>query len=102
MSTGKKVEKAFNVFHMIYRGCGWLLVNVFLVGFLCWAIYMTFSGYRVETNGEVTTGHVVDLDHFDGGAYSAVIEFEVNGQTYTFEDDTASDPPRYSVGEDVP
>jgi hypothetical protein len=102
MSTAKKVEKTLNVFYTIYRGCGWLLINLFVLGFLCWTSYMTFSGYRVETNGESTTGHVVHLDHFDGGAYAAVVEFEANGQTYTFKDDTASNPPRYEVGEDVP
>jgi len=102
MSTAKKIEKTFGVFHTIYRGCAWLLINLFIIGFLCWSSYMTFAGVRVETNGETTTGHVVELDHFDEGAYSAVVEFEADGQTYTFEDDTASDPPKYSIGQDVP
>lgn len=96
-----KVEKTFTVFDKVYRGCGWLLINLFVVGFLCWALYAVFVGVRVETNGEITEGHVVGLDHFDSGTYSAVVEFEVNGQTYTFEDDTASNPPKYEIGETV-
>jgi hypothetical protein len=102
MSAAKKLEKTFGVFETVWRGCSWLLINLFVLGFLCWASYEAFAGFRVETNGEGTTGHVVDLDHFDEGAYSAVVEYEVNGKTYTFEDDTASDPPKYSIGEDVP
>jgi hypothetical protein len=62
---------------------------------------MAFVGFRVESNGETTEGYVVGLDHFDGGAYSAIVEFEANGQTYTFEDDTASNPPKYEIGEPV-
>ncbi|MBI3153550.1 MAG: DUF3592 domain-containing protein [Chloroflexi bacterium] len=97
-----KVEKAATVFDKFYRGCGWLLINLFVMGFLCWGLYGSFVGFRVETNGEVTEGSVVGLDHFDGGTYSAIVEFEVNGQAYSFEDDTASSPPKYEIGETVP
>lgn len=99
--ASSKVEKAAGALDKLYRGCGWLLVNLFVLGFLCWGLYQAFVGFRVESNGETTQGQVVGLDHFEGGAYSAVIEFEVNGQTYTFEDDTASNPPKYEIGETV-
>jgi hypothetical protein len=99
--TAKKIEKAASTFDKLYRGCGWLLVNLFVLVFLCWGLYSSFVGYRVEANGETVEGGVVGLDHFDEGAYSAVVEFEVDGQTYTFEDDTASDPPKYEIGETV-
>ena len=97
----KKVEKAANTFDKLYRGCGWLLVNLFILGFLCWALYASFVGYRVESNGETAEGSVIGLDHFEGGTYSAIIEFEVEGQIYSFEDDTASNPPKYEIGETV-
>lgn len=96
-----KIEKAAGTLDKLYRGCGWLLVNLFVLGFLCWGLYQAFVGFRVESNGDTTEGHVVGLDHFDEGTYSAVVEFEVNGQTYTFEDDTASNPPKYEIGETV-
>lgn len=96
----KKAEKTLTVFEKLYMGCGWLLVNLFVMGFLCWALYASFVGFRVETNGEIAEGHVVGLDHSDG-TYSAVVEFEVDGQSYTFEDDTASNPPKYEIGETV-
>lgn len=39
----------------------------------------------------------------EGGCcvYSPVVEFNVNGQTYTFESGNASDPPAYQVGDVV-
>ncbi len=79
-------------------GC---LINLFVLGFLCWALYMGFVGFRVETNGEVAEGHVSNLEVRDGGTYMAVVEFEVNGQTYSFKDDTAAYPPKYELGENV-
>lgn len=99
--ASNRVEKAAGTLDKLYRGCVWILVNLFVLGFLCWGLYQAFASFRVESNGETTEGHVVRLDHFDEGAYSAVIEFEANGQTYTFEDDTASNPPKYEIGETV-
>jgi hypothetical protein len=96
-----KLEKAFSGADKIYRGCGWLLINLFVLGFLCWGIYASFVGFRVETNGAITEGHVSDLELRDGGTYRAVFEFEVNGQTYSFNDDSSSNPPKYELGENV-
>ncbi|MEW6403352.1 MAG: DUF3592 domain-containing protein [Chloroflexota bacterium] len=96
-----KVSRTVSAIEKTYRGCVWLLINLFVFGFLCWGLYGAFVGFRVETNGEITEGSVAGLDHFDGGAYSAIIEFEADGQTYSFEDDTASNPPRYEIGETV-
>lgn len=103
-STAKapaKVDKVGNAIGKIYRGCGWVAINFFVMIFLCWSVYASFVGFRVETNGATTKGSVVGQDHFDQGAYSAIVEFEVNGQTYRFEDDTASNPPKYEIGEEV-
>lgn len=95
--TASKAEKTvFNIF----RGCGWLLINLFVLGFLCLASYWSFIGYRVEAHGETAQGHVVDLD-LDEGTYTAYFEFEVDGQTYIIEDDSSSNPPKYELGEDV-
>lgn len=96
-----KIEKTFNVFHKFYRGCIWLLINLFALGFMCWSLYMVFVGFRVETNGETTEGHVSRLESGDGGTYTAVVEFEVDGETYSFRDTTSSYPPKYDPGESV-
>lgn len=96
-----KPSKPGDVLWNIYRGCGWLLVNIFVLGFLCWALYEGFVGYRVEANGETTEGYISGLEPRDGGTYRAVIDFEVNGKTYSFHDSTSSNPPRYDIGETV-
>lgn len=96
-----KSSKAGDVLWNIYRGCGWLLVNLFILGFLCWALYMAFVGYRVEVNGATTEGYVSGLEPRDGGTYTAVIDFEVDGKTYSFNDSTSSNPPRFELGETV-
>lgn len=83
----------------VYRGCGWLLINLFVLGFLCWGLYQSFVGYRVEANGETTEGYVSGLEPRDGGTYRAVIDFEVDGKTYSFHDDSSSNPPRFELGE---
>ena len=96
-----KLVKAFDSFDKIYRGCGWLLINLFVLGFLCWSLYEGFVGFRVESNGETTEGYVSDLQLRDGGTYRAEITFEVNGQSYSFSDTTSSNPPRFDLGETV-
>ena len=99
--SNKTVNKAGNAIYNIYRGCGWLALNFFILIFLCWGLYASFVGYRVETNGAVTEGYVSELELRDGGTYKAIFKFEVNGQTYTFKDDTSARPPKYEVGETV-
>jgi hypothetical protein len=99
--TANKIEKAGNALYKVYQGCGWLAVNFFVMIFLCWGLYASFVGYRVETNGEVTEGYVSELELRDGGTYKAIFKFEVNGETYSFKDDTSARPPKYEVGETV-
>jgi Protein of unknown function (DUF3592) len=94
------VKAPTGVVGKIYIGCSWLAINFCVLSFLCWTIYASFIGFRVETNGATTEGSVVGQDH-DRGTYSAIVEFEVDGQTYRFEDDTASNPPKYEIGEEV-
>jgi hypothetical protein len=60
----------------------------------------------LENNGETTTGVVVRLDEqsdAEGGCctYVPIVEFEAGGNTYSFDGDTASDPPQYEVNEEV-
>jgi hypothetical protein len=99
--SNKTTGKVENAIYKVYQGCGWLLINLFFLGFLCWGLYLGFVGYRVEANGEVTEGYVADLDLRDGGTYTAIFEFEVNGETYSFRDDTSAYPPKYELGETV-
>jgi hypothetical protein len=87
-------------------GCWTVFFNLLFAGFCLWGVYAAYTGWQLQTRGETTTGTVVEMDESttsDGGCcvYSPVVEFNVNGQTYTFEGSNASYPPAYRVGEVV-
>ena len=102
------VEKAAGVANRVYIGCAILFANLFFAGFCLWGVYAGYVSWQLDQNGQTTTGIVVRLEESDsseGGCcvYSPVIEFVANNdQTYSFEGDTASDPPAYEVGEEIP
>jgi hypothetical protein len=100
------VEKAAGVVNRAWTGCIIILSNLFFAGFCLWGAYAAYTSWKLENVGMTTTGIVVRLEESDsaeGGCcvYSPVIEFTVEGQTYSFEGDTASYPPDYAVGEEV-
>jgi hypothetical protein len=99
-----KVEKGLSAMYWIRQGCIMLGVNLLLAGFFLWGVYAAFTAYRLETNGAVTEGVVIEMDESttDGSTtYSPIIEYQVNGQTYTFDGGISSNPPQYHVGERV-
>ena len=110
----KNVDKALNVVEKVSKaanrvqtGCITILANLFFAGFCLWGVYAGYVSWMLEQGGERTTGNVVRLEESnssEGGCcvYSPVIEFIAGGQTYSFESGNASDPPAYSVGEEVP
>ena len=109
----KNVDKAVNVVEKIgrganrlYIGCITIFANLFFMAFCLWGMYAAFVSWQLETNGETTTGVVVRLDEqsdSNGGCctYVPIVEFEAEGNTYSFDGDTASDPPAYEVNEEV-
>jgi hypothetical protein len=109
----KNVDKAVNVVDKIgrganrlYIGCVTILANLFFMAFCLWGVYAAYVSWQLETNGETTTGVVVRLDEqsdANGGCctYVPIVEFEAGGNTYSFDGDTASDPPEYKVNEEV-
>lgn len=100
------VEKVAGVGNRLQIGCWIVFGNLFLAGFCLWGVYAGYVSWQLEQNGITTTGVVTSLGESsdsDGGCcvYSPVIEFEANGQTYSFESSNASSPPAYDVGEQV-
>jgi hypothetical protein len=87
-------------------GCWTIFFNLFFAGFCLWGVYAGYTSWTLQNEGQTTTGTVVRLEESSSGeggccVYSPIIEFNANGQTYSFEGDNASDPPAYEVGEVV-
>ena len=87
-------------------GCWILFGNLFLAAFCSWGVYAGYTSWRLQSEGVTTTGTVIQMEESnssEGGCcvYSPVVEFTVNGQTYSFDGGNASDPPAYRVGEVV-
>ncbi len=112
-SYEKNVDKAINavdraggMVNRLQLGCWTIFWNLFFAGFCLWGAYAGYISWQLEQNGETTSGTVVRLEEStdgDGGCcvYSPFIEFEANGETFSFEGDNASYPPAYEVGEEV-
>lgn len=101
------VDKASVGVSRLLTGCAFLLANLFFMAFCLWGVYAVYTSWQLEQNGERATGTVITLEESsdsDGSccAYSPVIEFQANGQSYTFESNNASNPPAYKVGQSVP
>jgi hypothetical protein len=99
-----KVGKAAN---RLYMGCITILANMFFAAFCLWGVYAGYTSWQLQTDGETTTGIVVELKEqsdAEGGCctYLPVVEYSVNDQKYSIDGGTASDPPQYEVGEEVP
>ena len=87
-------------------GCWTVFFNLFFAAFCLWGAYAAYTGWQLQTNGITTTGTVVRMNEQSDGeggccTYVPVVDFDVNGNMYTFEGDTASNPPAYRVGEQV-
>lgn len=99
-------EKAGTFASRLQIGCLTIFFNLFFAAFCLWGVYAAYTGWQLQTRGEITEGKVIELEESsssEGGCcvYSPVVEFNVNGETYTFESGNASDPPQYKVGETV-
>jgi hypothetical protein len=89
----------------LQTGCLAVLMNLLFAGFCLWGVYAASVSWRLETEGQITSGIVTRLEESSDAesccAYSPVIEFTAGGQTYTFEGGNASNPPQYKVGQQV-
>lgn len=105
-----KAEKVIGVVgrgaNRLYIGCITIFANLFFAAFCLWGVYAATVGWRLQSAGEVTTGVVARLEESktsDGYCcvYSPVVEFQVNGQTYSFESENASSSSEYEIGSQV-
>ncbi len=90
----------------LYIGCTTLFANLFFAAFCLWGAYAATVSWRLQSAGELASGTVTRLEESktDEGyccVYSPVVEFEANGQTYSFENDNASGQADYEIGAGV-
>jgi hypothetical protein len=100
------VDKVGRGLNRLYIGCATILGNLFFAAFCLWGAYAATVSWRLETSGETTTGTVTRLEESETSegyccVYSPVVEFQVDGVTYSFENDTASSSPDYEIGSEV-
>lgn len=105
--TLNAVEKVGNTANRLYIGCATIAANLCFLSFCLWGVYAAYTSWQLQTNGETTTGVVVELEEqsdTEGGCctYVPIVEYTVNGQAYSIRGGVASDPPQYQVGEQVP
>ncbi len=100
------VDKVATGINRLRIGCITLFVNLFFAAFCLWGAYAASVSWKLQTAGEVTTGTVTRLEESKTSEgycclYTPVVEFQANGQTYSFENGSASDSVDYTVGSDV-
>ena len=103
---GNAVEKVGRGLNRLYIGCAMIFGNLFFAAFCLWGAYAAVTSWKLQTSGEITTGTVTRLEESKTSegyccVYSPVVEFQVNGQTYSFENENASSSPDYQVGSEV-
>jgi hypothetical protein len=68
-------------------------------------LWYGFTSLRFVSSGEEVPATVIALDEShsadSGTTYSPVFEYQVDGQTYTYESVNSSDPPTHRVGEET-
>jgi hypothetical protein len=104
--AGKVMDVVGRGANRVYMGCVMLFANLFFGAFCLWGVYAASVSLQLETSGESTTGTVTHLEESKTSegyccVYTPVVEFEANGQTYSFEDENASNSSDYQIGSQV-
>jgi hypothetical protein len=85
-------------------GCLWAILNLVWIGLLGAGMYYGFTSWRLTQGGEAN-GSVVQMissEDSDGGVtYAPVIEYRVQGRTYTYKSSNYTNPPAYHMGQQV-
>jgi hypothetical protein len=104
--AGKVMDVVGRGANRAFIGCATIFANLFFGAFCLWGAYAAAISFKLETSGESTTGTVTRLEESETSegyccVYAPVVEFQVNGQTYSFEDSNATSSSDYAVGSEV-
>ena len=100
------VEKLGSGLNRLYIGCVMIFGNLFFAAFCLWGAYSAAVSWKLETSGEIASGIVTRLEESETEegyccVYTPVVEFQVDGKTYSFENENASSSSEYRVGSEV-
>ena len=100
------VEKVGTGLNRLYIGCVMIFGNLFFAAFCLWGAYSAVTSWRLQSSGEITTGTVARLEESKTSegyccVYTPIVEFQANGQTYSFENEIATSSPQYQIGSEV-
>ena len=85
-------------------GCLGLILNILWIVLLAAGLLLAYGSWRLTTQGKSVEGTVVKMissEDQDGVTYAPVVEYEADGNTYSYESSTYSNPPAYHVGQQV-
>ncbi len=84
--------------------CLGLILNLIWIGLLAGGLYVAYDSWKLSTGGSNVSGTVVDMiesSDDDGTTYAPVVQYEVNGTTYSYQSSNYTNPPAYRVGQEV-
>ena len=85
-------------------GCLWIGLNLMFLLFLVIGGWYGYGSWNLVKGGGGADGTVVALDESDsdgGTTYAPIVEYVVDGETYTMNSSSYSSPPAYHVGQAV-
>ena len=85
-------------------GCLGLILNILWIVLLAAGLLLAYNSWRLTTQGQSVEGTVVKMissEDEDGVTFAPVVEYDANGNTYSYESSNYSNPPAYHVGQQV-
>jgi hypothetical protein len=85
-------------------GCLWIGLNLMFLMFLVIGGWYGYGSWNLVKGGATADGAVVAMDESDSDGsttYAPIIDYVVDGETYTMNSSSYSSPPAYHVGQAV-
>lgn len=85
-------------------GCLGLVLNLIWIVLLAAGLLLAYNSWRLTTHGKSAEGTVVKMissEDEDGVTFAPVVEYDANGNTYSYESSNYSNPPAYHEGQQV-